>query len=165
MDKGDILNVPIKAMPSTSHVDISWNSADESILAVDSNGSLRAVNEGMTELAASCMGFDDVLIVVTVLDEDCSTMSLPTGVTTIEDEAFMGTGGKHIVLPDDAEVIGRSVFADCSSLQTITIPASVVSVGDGLLEDSEQAIILCSSGSMVQAYADEHRLQYIVSQD
>lgn len=165
MDKGDALNVPIEAMPLTSHANITWQSANESVLAVESDGSLQAVGEGTTELVANCMGFDDVPIVVTVLDEGCLTITLPAAMTTIEDEAFMGTGGKHIVLPDGVEVIGNSAFADCSDLQVITIPASVVSVGDGLLEGSEQAIILCSSGSMIQAYADEHRLQYIVSQD
>lgn len=165
MDKGDILNVPTKAMPLTCHADISWKSADESILAIESDGCLRAVGEGTTELVASCLGFDDVLIAVTVMDEERSTMSLPIAMSTIEDEAFMGTGGKHIVLPDGVEEIGNSAFADCSDLQTITIPASVVSVGDGLLVDSEQAIILCSSGSMIQSYADEYKLQYITCRD
>lgn len=165
MDKRDTLTVPTKAIPLTSHADISWHSADESILAIESDGNLRAVNEGTTELVASCMGFDDVLIAVTVLDEGCLTITIPAAMTTIEDEAFMGIGGKHIVLPGGVKAIGNSAFANCSCLQTITIPASVVLVGDSLLADSEQAIILCGSGSMIQAYADEHRFQYIVSQD
>lgn len=163
LDAGDVLYLPVQAVPSTSHADISWQSTNQDILAANQDGCLQAISAGTTELTAHCLGFDEVRITVNVLDATCSSISLPPAMTVISDEAFMNSGGKHIILPDGVEEIGSRAFANCGNLQTINIPASVNEVKDDLLANSEQAVILCGSGSMIEAYAFEHKLQYIAS--
>ena len=76
-----------------------------------------------------------------------------TGVTTIEQQAFQGTGLKEIVLPDNITTVGARAFKDCTqveeivfgsgiktineyafynltSLKSLVLPASIQNVGD-----------------------------------
>ena len=58
-----------------------------------------------------------------------STVYLPKNLTTIEDNAFNGCVGlKSITLPDGLETIGAKAFMG-TKLKTITIPASVITIG------------------------------------
>lgn len=59
-------------------------------------------------------------------------ISIPEGVTTIEDHAFYGSPMTEVSLPSTLQTIGDSAFA--SSWHTsITIPASVISIGKDAL--------------------------------
>lgn len=68
-----------------------------------------------------------------------NTLALPSGVTTIEEEAFMGL--KHvdrINLPGGVTEIGSRAFAN-SSVKEIYLPATVVCIADDALEGSPDA--------------------------
>lgn len=161
MDVGDSLRVPVAAAPVTCHAEILWMSADEGVVAIEEDGTLRAKHEGTTELTACCMGFENAHIRVTVLGDEGGLLSLPVAVKAIGEEAFMGLGSKHVVIPHGVEEIGDRAFADCGKMETVSISDSVSNIGLGIMKDSEQAIIICGSGSVAEAYAVENRLQYI----
>lgn len=56
--------------------------------------------------------------------------AIPTGVTSIGDEAFWGCYYlTNISIPNSVTSIGYDVFENCRSLSSVTIPASVVSLG------------------------------------
>ena len=111
------------------------------------------------------MGFEDSHIAVTVSSGDGETVSLPASLTHIDDDAFMGTGVKHIVLPESIESIGNKAFSECIQLQTIELPGGITEIGENILDGSEQTVILCSSNSTVHEYAKEHRLQFILTKE
>ncbi|WP_443977063.1 leucine-rich repeat protein [Treponema succinifaciens] len=54
---------------------------------------------------------------------------LPDSLETIGIDAFYGTRFKEIVIPDKVKTIKDGGFMDCSSLKTITLPASLHSIG------------------------------------
>lgn len=54
---------------------------------------------------------------------------LPDSLETIGIDAFYGTRFKEIVIPDNVKTIKDGGFMDCSSLKTITLPASLHSIG------------------------------------
>lgn len=60
--------------------------------------------------------------------------TLPSGVTSIGDEAFRGSGITAITLNNGLESIGNSAFSE-SSLVEITIPSSVTTIGYSAFAD------------------------------
>jgi len=54
-----------------------------------------------------------------------------TGLTSIDDEAFMGSTLTKVTLPEGLTTIGARAFADCASLTVFNVPASVVNIGNG----------------------------------
>ena len=59
-------------------------------------------------------------------------LSIPNGVTEINESAFNGRGDlTSVTFPDSLQVIGDYAFSDCVSLTSITIPDSVTTIGFG----------------------------------
>lgn len=50
------------------------------------------------------------------------TITIPAGVTTIDDSAFRGSGITGIVLPNNITSWGESIFNDCQSLKNVQLP-------------------------------------------
>ena len=74
---------------------------------------------------------------VTVIGKDsfsCSNLTsieLPSGITEIEDQAFMGcTYLESVNLPDGLDAMGDSVFIYCKFIETVEIPDSVKKLGE-----------------------------------
>lgn len=58
---------------------------------------------------------------------DCA---VPSGVVTINNEAFAGNSGlTSVSFPQSLTAIGQSAFKNCSSLRNVAIPASVTAIG------------------------------------
>lgn len=163
MDAGNELHVPTSAIPMTSHANIVWQSSDESVVCFTGSNCLQACGEGTAKITVQCLGFSDAQITVTVLNEETTSLVLPDAMRFVEEEAFMDSGGKNIVLPNGIEGIGDRAFAGCNNLQTIVFPDTLNEIGQDILDHSDQAVIICGSGSLAQAYADDHRLQYIAA--
>lgn len=64
--------------------------------------------------------------------EHCSgltSVTIPDGVTTIEDSSFYGCSLTNVTIPNSVTTIGASALSSCSSLTSVTIPSSVTSIG------------------------------------
>ena len=62
-------------------------------------------------------------------DEDVTYVEIPSGVVSIETDAFYGCKSlKSIVIPDSVKSIGESAFSGCTSLTDVNIPDGVQSI-------------------------------------
>ena len=62
----------------------------------------------------------------------CKNTVIPDNVVEIGESAFSGTGITKINLPDGLKKIGNKAFSKCTKLQSLTIPASVSEIGQGI---------------------------------
>ena len=58
------------------------------------------------------------------------TYTVPDGITKIGDGAFSGSDLKSVILPDGVSAIGAYAFNMCNILESVTIPQSVISIGN-----------------------------------
>ena len=58
-----------------------------------------------------------------------TTITIPSGVTEIEERVFSGCALISITIPSGVTTIGSSAFSHCDSLTSITIPNSVTTIG------------------------------------
>ena len=66
---------------------------------------------------------------------EITSVSLPDGLTSIGDGAFLGCSSlTSVTLPNSVTSIGGLAFQNCSSLTSITIPNSVTSIGNDAFE-------------------------------
>ncbi|WP_406035479.1 leucine-rich repeat protein, partial [Treponema saccharophilum] len=64
-------------------------------------------------------------------DKSLTSVTIPSGVTSIGDYAFYGcTSLTSVTIPDSVTSIGRYAFECCTSLTNVTIPDSVTSIGN-----------------------------------
>ncbi len=56
------------------------------------------------------------------------TLKLPSSLTAIGDEAFMGSLCEAIIIPDGCTAIGSKAFANCKNLVYVRVPNSVKSI-------------------------------------
>lgn len=64
-----------------------------------------------------------------------NSVSLPDTLNTIGNYAFSFSGITEIVIPDGTTVIGDFAFGGCEKLKSITIPASIKSLGEELFDE------------------------------
>lgn len=134
---------------------VQWRTADASVAEVDKDGAITALGTGTTTVTASLTGENgaacEVVYTVNVIS-DARQMILPAALTTIESEAFLGTGAQVIIVPKGVTSIGSSAFAASDSLVLVRIPASVTRIGSGILTGTDAAI-LCEAGTEAETYA------------
>ncbi len=61
---------------------------------------------------------------------DLTSVTIPTCVTNIGNDAFFGTGLTNVTIPDGVTSISDGVFHGCSLLTNITIPDAVTRIGN-----------------------------------
>ena len=60
-----------------------------------------------------------------------ATLTLPSTLRIIGEQAFKGIPASSLTLPENVEKIGTDAFANCTKLRRATIPASVKYIGEG----------------------------------
>ena len=87
---------------------------------------------------------------------------LPSNLTSIGDEAFVGIGTYQVTIPEKVETIGSRAFADCDVLFLVIIPDSVTEIAADAFEGSDKMVILCSEGSYAHEYAVKNGVAYFI---
>ena len=159
---GDQLPLPASALPATCHMPVQWTSSDEAVAAIDAGGELLATGPGTATLTATCLGLEDAAISVEVGEGPSGAVLLPAALTGVAEEAFAGAAFGQVEVPGGVAALGERAFADCIALRSLRLPDSVTDFGAGLLEGSEQAVVLCGGESAALNYCQENRLQYII---
>ena len=86
--------------------------------------------------------------------KDGNTYNIPTGVTTIEYEAFEGCNKlTNIAIPTGLTNIENYAFYNCSNLTNIIIPNSVNQIGFEVFTGCNNITIICKPGTYAAEYA------------
>ena len=90
-------------------------------------------------------------------------ISTPTGLSVIEPEAFAGIPATLIKLSENVSIIGDQAFANCSYLNQIYIPRSVVSISDTAFDSVPKAVlsIVGYNNTKAQYYATSNNISFI----
>lgn len=96
-----------------------WHSERESIRKV-------VIEEGVTSIGNFAFSFCNV-----------GEVTIPSTVTSIGRRAFMGTPLSSVVIPEGVKTIGENAFWRCTSLQTVTVPASTTELGNHAFDTGE----------------------------
>ena len=90
---------------------------------------------------------------------DCSgltSLTIPSGVTSIGGLAFRGCSGlTNLTLPSGVTSIGGAAFEDCRGLTSLTIPSGVTSINESAFEDCSglTSLAIPSSVTLIDDYA------------
>jgi fibronectin type 3 domain-containing protein len=151
--KLDAIATPEYASSST----INWISSDSSIVSVDQDGNITALEPGTAVITATeQMKKRTADCTVTVYEPD---FVLPSDLTEIKEEAFKRTDARFVYVPDSCEKIGAHAFCD-SNIEQIRIPANC-EIGDDILEGCENVIIFGTAGSEAEQYARDHGNRFV----
>lgn len=105
------------ALPETSFIKMSWHCENDSIAMVNESGVLTCMKEGITVLYGDGSVNESVSVNLHVIS-DGSVFHIPSSVTTVEAEAFVGTATSAIYLPTGLQSLEKSAFSN-SNLKTI----------------------------------------------
>ena len=159
LDRGETLQLPKKALPETALESVSYTSSDETVLRIE-DGKLIPVQAGTASVTASCTGLEGTSFAVQIEDFGGLKLTLPGGLSRLEDEAFRGDESvQYVLLGEGTESLGDRVFDECGALRIVILPGSLTSIGSNTFSS---AVILCPEGSFADQYAQENGLQYVI---
>ena len=90
-----------------------------------------------------------------------ASITLPAGLESIEQEAFINGAFSSVLVPDGTISIGARAFAYCKKLIRIDIPSTVRFISDNAFTGSSNVTIYGISGSYAESYADRRSLPFI----
>ena len=82
---------------------------------------------------------------------------LPSGLLTIDEEAFMNTQVDMVVIPDGCTAIGARAFAVCENLRYAHVPATITAIGEGAFDGDVTLVV--SKDSYAARWAEEHGIR------
>ena len=103
---------------------------------------------------------------ITSINTNEESISIPAvidghAVTAIGSEVLTSSKVKRIVLEDGIEVLDWFAFKGCPSLSSVSIPASVISIGYGAFDGSSKSLIIeCKKDSFAMKYAQSYGIKY-----
>lgn len=92
--------------------------------------------------------------------EGLVSASLPEGLRSIGDGAFLGTEIENITVPNRTGKIGGRAFENCSSLEYAHIPASVTEIGEKLIDGTDAYICSDTANYYPKEYADANGYEF-----
>lgn len=129
----------------------TWASSNEAVATVDETGLVTAEGFGAATVTARYADGAEGSCSVIVHGEKLVT--IPSGTTAIEFEAFLNSAAEEVVLPEGLQSIGVRSFGNCESLKLVHIPDSVSYISAVAFSGSENVTLLCAPGSYSESYA------------
>ena len=83
-------------------------------------------------------------------------------VVAIGERAFEGKPVAAVILPDGLEAVGWFAFYGCEALLSVTVPASVTSIGYAVFDGCPHVSLACPAGSYAAQYANSYGLSCIL---
>jgi len=80
-------------------------------------------------------------------------LTLPSFLSTIEEEAFAGVSAEKIIIPASVDEIESKAFANCPNLEMIYFEGSPYSIANDILYGCENVTISVSQGSSAEKWA------------
>ena len=119
MVRSEHRRISAEVIPATD-ASVAWTSSAPDVVSV-TDGLLTALKPGTATITATAGGVSGSCT-VTVLD--VKFLTLPSGLTEIEEEAFMDDASiEAVIVPEGCESIGFRAFAWCENLVYIRVPA------------------------------------------
>lgn len=142
---------------------VTWQIVDTAVATVDDMGTVHANDYGSTSVTAS---LEDTTLVGSVTVRDLNTITLPGMLTTVETEVMMNNKMvENVVLSSRVNAIEARAFAGCTNLRFISIPPSVISIGEDCFKGCSNLVIICSENSAAQAYAIANDIRYQIAKE
>lgn len=159
---GEIKYITRKITPtSCNSYTIQFVSSREDVATVDSNGEITAVKDGFAEIQCIPEDFPELAQSIYVMCGDAGSLTLPTGLTTIEAEAFSGIKAECIIIPGSVRTIESKAFAGCDGLRLVFLPGTIESIAEDAFDGSANvAFAITDSGSRTEGYAQRHGIRY-----
>ena len=96
---------------------------------------------------------EEIILIPSVIDGHA--------VTAIGSEVLTSTKIKRIVISDGIEALDWFAFKGCPSLTSVSIPASVTSIGYGTFDGASKSLIIeCKKDSFAMKYAQSYGIKY-----
>ena len=118
---------------------------------------------GSGALIVSVAEYPAATCTVNVRVVDLSTMlQLPSALSSIEEEAFAGSGITAVKVPSGCRTIGSRAFANNAGLVYIYIPSSVTQIAPDAFENSPNTTIYCYPGSAAASLAASRNIRCVL---
>lgn len=102
-----------------------------------------------------CITYD-----VDAVTESDFTLTLANNVVTVGEGAYEGSNYEIVIINDGCTSIGSRAFANCSRLQTVVIPESVVSIADDAFANHPANMMIRTPyNSYAASYAELHDIK------
>lgn len=86
-----------------------------------------------------------------------STLVIPSAITVIEEEAYVGVAAEVIICPEGCTTIEALAFSGCVNLRTVVISAATTSIADNAFSGSDSNLtVQTPEGSYAESYATAH---------
>ena len=145
--------------PSGGQGTVSWRTSNSGVVQVTQSGVLTAKGTGTATVTASIVNGPSVTCTVSV--SAMPLMTLPAGLKSIEEEAFLNTPASRILIPSGVESIGARAFAESQALRYVMVPDSVTAIADDAFADDPNLCLICGGNSKAKEYAVSHGIDYI----
>ena len=155
---GSTYILKVTKTPGSGQGTVNWSTSNSSVAQVTQSGAVTAKGTGTATITANVVNGPSVSCTVSV--GNMTLMTLPAGVKTIEDQAFLRTAASRIVIPTGVESIGAGAFANSSALRFVSVPDSVVTIEDSAFAGDPNLCIICSENSAAKTYAVSHGIEY-----
>ena len=152
LQPGQSGRIPVYLSPDSGLTleDLTFTSSNPAVLTVDADCVICAVSAGEAYLTFSGGGVSAAFIVTV---RTLSTLTLPSALSTVEDEAFEGSSAVEAIhLGSQVGTVGSRAFANMPSLLQVEFTSDEVTIAQDAFAQSSP-LIICPEGSDMEAYA------------